>query len=125
MKANELRLGNLINTQNGVEEICTIYIGSFITETCSSFEYCEPIPLTEEWLLKFGFKKIGTNDFYDDLYHFGNGTHNGFYFSLSGVAVVGWNDYYDHHQEVGDCQYVHQLQNLYFALTGEELTIKD
>ena len=23
------------------------------------------------------------------------------------------------------CEYVHQLQNLYFALTGEELTIKE
>ena len=70
----------------------------------------EPIPLTEEWLLKFGFKSksYGYGDSEWKQWNNGKITLNGFRETLSGV----------------DCEYIHQLQNLYFALTGEELEIK-
>jgi len=67
----------------------------------------QPIPLTEEWLLKFGFDDLGT-------YGYGRGNfhiclhENEFYFSINNRKVF--------------IKHVHQLQNLYFALTGEELT---
>jgi hypothetical protein len=81
-----------------------------------SFEELRPIPLTEEWLLKFGFHEkyksvsnrwnIGSFYLHDNENEFGD---------LSGVFM------YDYFLEVKS---VHQLQNLYKSLTGEELKIK-
>jgi hypothetical protein len=76
----------------------------------------EPIPLTEEWLLKLGIHKIGCDNEGDDL----------FATKLNTPADEVWlnrieGDFYL--QEYGKkIKYVHQLQNLYFALTNEELT---
>ena len=76
-----------------------------------------PIPLTEEWLLKFGFEKQ-----IDDYYYF-----YGYYASFDADLPMWFG-------QEGCCQketikenikYVHQLQNLYSALTGEELTITE
>ena len=78
----------------------------------------EPIPLTEEWLERFGFsvrKSLGFEAYdLDDTYTiYYNTTATPYGFELSfGV---------DFEIEI---KHVHQLQNLYFALTGEELTIK-
>ena len=73
------------------------------------------IPLTEEWLLKFGFEL----DIEDD------GCQKGKYkvsVSDEGCLFFIYIGYY--HEEIAEFKYVHQLQNLYFALTGEELQIK-
>lgn len=72
----------------------------------------EPIPLTEECLLRFGFKN----------------EHNPIYFYIDGFYIEYKNDEFS--TEVGECSFlvletVHQLQNLYFALTGEELLINE
>jgi len=79
---------------------------------CTLFlENIEPIPLTEEWLLKFGFEiKQG---------RFGNeywGKIN--LYTSSDKKIVFCFDGY-----LKGIKYVHQLQNLYFALTGNELTL--
>lgn len=66
------------------------------------------IPLTEEWLIKFGFER------WNDVYNF--------YHKLNGVEIENGNIYVGHGNEI---KYVHQLQNLYFALTGEELNKQD
>lgn len=78
----------------------------------------KPIPLTEEWLLKFKF----------GLYPWGYV----FYINEEfGVLIrVSRKPELSFWLEVGNglrsyIKYVHQLQNLYFALTGEELTRKD
>lgn len=85
-----------------------------------------PIPLTEEILLKFEFEFRNNN------------THYGWYLSVSQYRVLSWchskeislefdtDDYY-YNNTLFDfhCEYVHQLQNFYFALTGEELTFKN
>lgn len=75
----------------------------------------EPIPLTEEWLEKFGFEK---NE--NGLYKLFNQSEvpillNG---DLNGWTCDGINF------SINNTQYVHQLQNLYFALTNEELKLK-
>jgi hypothetical protein len=77
-----------------------------------------PIPLTEEWLEKFGF-----NSKYKSvhmLWNLGN-----FYINQKSDEDDYGNSipqeqifYYDYTFEI---KYVHQLQNLYYALTGEEL----
>lgn len=74
----------------------------------------KPIPLTEEWLVKFGFEYNGM--WWDSSQE---------YFELDTFKdsyVMGVNSCeYNHGIEIN---HVHQLQNLYFALTGKELTIK-
>jgi len=112
MKANELRIGNLITAryqddyavnQVVVNSVSEIGVNRCYGETEFYIENCEPIPLTEEWLVRFGFK-LGVKG------HFK--THgNNYKFNLYMYNV----NLYKH---------VHQLQNLYFALTGEELEIK-
>ena len=82
----------------------------------------EPIPLIEEWLDKFGFgskyKSVHTHWNYC-----GFGIEQ-----KSDVADDGGElpteqvFYYDYKYEI---KYVHQLQNLYHALCGKELTIKN
>ena len=66
-------------------------------------EFLRPIPLTKELLLKLGFKKMGEKAF------FCNGVQ--IYFSNNSFEV----------ENFGDVDFVHQLQNLYFVLTGGEL----
>ena len=76
-----------------------------------------PIPLTPEILEKAGFRQMLTDGWYvlrPDLCF--NGWANGFkyYFPYNYLNMMG-----------ADIRvyYLHQLQNLYFALTGQELTI--
>ncbi|WP_131828098.1 hypothetical protein [Elizabethkingia anophelis] len=71
-----------------------------------------PIHLTEEWLVKLGFEKS------DSLSNCTK-TTNGYKFDFAGGEVL-----YLDSVRLKHIKYVHQLQNLYFALTGEELTIK-
>lgn len=72
-----------------------------------------PIPLTEEILLKCGFEKAG-------IYYCMGGNEDG------GI-VLKLNDsmYYPIITSFGiPIKYLHQLQNLHFALTGKELEVK-
>lgn len=119
MKANELRIGNYLMGKQGhvtvteIRENNSVKIhdntSSFYVGTCLL-----PIPLTKEWLLKLGI----IYDEFHDLFQIGgydidcgdNYCH--FYF----------NEYGDWYKEI---KYVHQLQNLYFALTQEELTTNE
>ena len=117
MKANELRIGNLVYFEY---QVVDINIGDFhIIEKESKF--FKPIPLTEEWLLKFGFEdskivcgeyimQVSVNSFSGTL------TKDASWF----ISIV----HVSAHQTITVVkQYVHQLQNLYFALTGKELSI--
>lgn len=81
----------------------------------------EPIPLTEEILLKAGFKNdsyanfsIKVADYAHLVYSFKEYTC----ITLSEFVTVA-----DHDLNV-KCEYVHQIQNLYFALTGTEIDIE-
>ena len=79
--------------------------------------YFEPIPLTEDWLIKFGFRKKERK--MDKSHNFDLNISKHYVVRVSGGEIylpyIGWTGK----------MYVHQLQNLYFALTGEELTIKE
>jgi len=71
-----------------------------------SVKAIKPIPLTEEWLTKFGFKK-------DDGFFNKDGVWLTPDFGLDGINPFK------------PIKYVHQLQNLFFAITGEELTLEN
>jgi len=140
MKANELKINNWINYNS-----CNFKINSiihpepFIGENYShkwlialdnncltvTLDKIKPIPLTEEWLIKLGFNQNKKNNgtFNKDLFKFHtqrpNHKNKGFilcteiYWCQKRVIVSG------------GVKYLHQLQNLYFALTQKELTFKN
>jgi uncharacterized protein YmfQ (DUF2313 family) len=119
MTAKEFRIGNLIQwlstgTIETVMDIVT-YKGRVDRINNVSIHDCMPIPLTEEWLLKFGFERI-----YDckTCYKLEFDDIRTLEF-LNTELFCYLNDY-----KVSHLKFVHQLQNLYFALTGNELTIK-
>jgi hypothetical protein len=120
MKATELRIGNWVDQPNeGVAKVTSILNNLQIrTETGYVDKYCKSIPLTEEWLLKFGFK-INRQTKEDNNIWRCNWTEG--YFEVE--QIIGFF-LWDNHCYGTEIKYVHQLQNLYFALTGEELDIK-
>lgn len=117
MEAKELRLGNYLNYRDKERILIVSNLGSFRFETVchntgiiygsdDASEY-NGIPLTEEWLLKFGFEKK-TSSFVIYPVSIKKQTKDAFFYTPASLHL----------------EYVHQLQNLYFALTGEELSIK-
>ena len=127
IKAEELRLGNLVYDTSG--KVNTINLDAFkYLLSYGGTDICQvkPIPLTEEWLLKFGFEFKNTPREYGWLKSVLNREicwcHSK---EISLEFKSGQYDEYTNTLLDIDCQYVHQLQNLYFALTGEELKIND
>lgn len=118
MKANELRIGNWVEQPNdGVTRVTAILNDLQIkTETGYIDKYCRPIPLTEEWLLKFGFEKADEIYFIEfDVYSMTIKEYE------KGKYILNPETHFNY----VDIEYVHQLQNLYFALTGQELELKE
>lgn len=118
MNASELRIGNWIH--NNVEPFQIqakdlIFLLAFDNE-----HYANPIPLNKEWVLNFGFSKMRGDNYTINK--------DGFIFGVGKLDKpcdeYGWCFiYYNTDQLSNFFQYVHQLQNLYYALTGGELTI--
>ena len=113
MKASELRIGNSIMQDDDLVFVTTWRL-KLIED--KSLDY-KPIPLTEEWLLKFGMgiESVLCITCVDVLL-----TIEYKYNHTTKTMVI-----HIHDKPLIHVRYVHQLQNLYFALTGEELTIKD
>ena len=125
MKANELRIGNLVKWYD-VSKVLELHseknkFDNVYIECEESFEWTEynklePIPLTEEWLLKFGFFIIEINgkfeatlpNFRYNIYW--NKYTDGFLFCDGETVLINFN-------------YVHELQNLVFVLGQRELTV--
>ena len=123
MKANELRIENyVLDDHNG---ICQVKIIDVINDSYGLVKYksticlrynltqINPIPLTKEWLLKAGFV-------------FGMLTDEGLFYSKNGITILITHDGKKFFLYGKDkiIKYVHQLQNLYFDKTDEELEIK-
>ena len=125
LQSKELRIGNYVNSNvNGISKIEQAgsslnkdYIGSVSLHGHHWTNSCFPIPITVSWLIKFGFEKEADGDSYDYFLEIGA---NCFYCywstdgSLDHIYLEGFDV---------EIKHVHQLQNLYFALTGEELTL--
>ena len=137
MEANELRIGNFLYGKE-IERVKAIGIEGYVwfdEERNLSVELCQPIPLTEEWLLKFGFKAWDNKEtiyaLERDIDKYNN-TCFRFWFQSDKLIfdyiqneVHPTESFFDDKNIIRlDIQHVHQLQNLYFALTGVELTFK-
>lgn len=139
LQPNELKIGNLVYFNNNHKEIGIVtgivtYISGHTNINLNhrrdiSYSYNElnPIELTEEWITKFGFQFVEKA-----VYN----TYNGYV--KDNIYVI--NEVYQFSRRVlkpaihenfweDTClrclKYVHELQNLYNSLTGEELTIKE
>jgi hypothetical protein len=119
---NELRIGNLVLDnfdRSNPRKLTVITLEDFVAISNRCKDYT-PIPLTEEWLVKCGFVDVnngyratGSEVVYEKK-------------DSEGLKVELWEGsngwtipYYPN-----VFTSVHQLQNLYFALTGEELKTK-
>ena len=122
MKASELRIGNIIKSIGIEYVVCKIDRHGNIkgVEGGTSFNLdgtAQPIALTEEWLLKFGFR-------YQKIYN-NYAVETGNYFNS--VKQDGEEWIYSNDESNACCyelrsiKYVHQLQNIYFALNDREL----
>lgn len=141
MNSKELRIGNFIN--DGTKGRCDVRgitkKGIWITNdhgvaTETAFT---PIPLTENWLVKLSFVKTGSSrvsmDDDTDITHQydidGLPFRGSFHFNIkhnTGSFYFHWTERESNCEECVTTKiyYVHQLQNLYFALTGQGLTLK-
>lgn len=117
MEANELRIGNYIMHHESTLRVTGIdehYFSHNEIDGCTRdiLYEAKQIELTEEWLFKFGFKKLPKeNSREKDKY------------SKSFVEISNESNGLWAYQNTTYFFWVHNLQNLYFALTGEELTI--
>jgi len=123
MNANELRIGNYVKFGKLFKKVVEIAEEGFYildkdgTTLKNTWADLQPIPLTEEWLLKFGFVEVK----YDDgIYGF---CKQGFGYINSGQ--IRWSCERIIFNDDKHLLYIHQLQNFYFALTGEELVVSD
>jgi hypothetical protein len=136
MKATELRIGNLVsyrgesdcivsNLGNSFEALRMIG-GNLQPYGSDDIREFKPIPLTEEWLLKFGFERYGSIESgwfkrdYTEIYQDTRIQIN----VKSGSLTVE-----DAHAGIPVyisvmVKEVNLLQNLIFALTGEELEVQ-
>jgi len=127
IQATELRIGNWFISHETepektiyyqVEEICRYSKSTslgvrFRNNSCWTSDP-EPIELTEEWFVKFGFEKETTEDC-DWWYLEVDNKSIGFAF-----INEFWEQYYGGYP----LEYVHELQNRVKSWTGKELTIK-
>jgi hypothetical protein len=148
MEAKDLRLGNWILEDDGIlckitgftpfdhstrcdeEEGCLLLIDLYQADgsiskgwECDSNEV-KPIELSEEWLLKFGFEK---KQIREDLKH-KMGDYAYLHPDIKFYSLIEDKDGYmlsKFETYICDIKYVHEFQNVIFALTGEELTINE
>ncbi len=120
MKAQELRIGNFIQCGLGSHEMVVDVLCDSINTIGGTHLYDDisPIPLTPEILIDCGFKNV-----------------QGSYYMKVGELMLAldkvwwWTNAWEADEEFGfnalaayrEITYLHQLQNLYFCLTGQEL----
>jgi len=121
MNANEFRIGNI--TDKGT--VVTFYESGIHVGygKCFKFSEVNGIELTPEWLIKLGFEKSSYINSEFSL-------HEKECFCLtfnennSGGISISAGDYAEDGSLLSHIKYVHQIQNLYFALTNKELKLQ-
>lgn len=133
----DLRVGNLLKHGEKivtVKEIGDDGINFIWAHEMSGWDYdyvnLFPIELTPEWLEKCGFDKEKSNDTEErDVWTIQVANNTSLYYDpeLTGkewYLSLEWNNNHWQNEFWANPKYIHQVQNLFYALTGEELTIK-
>lgn len=128
MKAKNLRIGNWVKDEHGIAQyIYRLWVGGAeLAEDekgSDDFDYTEDeifgIPITEDWLIKFGFKDISNRvekRFIKDNFN---------WYSSSNEVVVELDNGINGYDLWTGCKHIHELQNLFFAITGTELDFEN
>lgn len=126
VKANELRIDNLFLLEKKVVSILEIsqdeiWSKEIIRNTRLGLCLChleelEPIPLTEEWILKAGFKKRKLEGYEVHFMY----EHPKLHSCITAIYNADFSMSLDN--VARGIKYIHNLQNLFFAITGEELS---
>jgi hypothetical protein len=130
MDIKEFRIGNLIfDRGNKVLKIDSIqwigegyhkiemqqYIGKMLVHPLTEYnDYLKPIPLTDEWLSNLGFEYEPSD------------SGNDFWQNTKGLTIyksIIEGYFCDILFDYTEINYVHELQNLHFALTKTELVV--
>lgn len=115
LQKTEVRIGNYFifvdsfdcRENNDINQISE----SDFEEDSNSWDRKLPLKLTDNLLLKNGFSQYGT--IFESEGISLTKRENGYCLSEGSEYLIG-----------NDFEFVHQLQNLYFVLTGNELTLK-
>lgn len=121
-QVNEMRIGNIMLDEEHnivkVERINSDRIHEYVMVSQNNGKIYPSnvykIPITEEWLKKFGYIKDNETDYR--------------WFLLDGSIAFDLDDYrvrISDSWEFEKKMYVSDMQNLFFALTGEELSIEN
>lgn len=146
MNAKELRIGNLIKIENelywptlkdiplmvnSISAISNVDIENKFSIGCEHInkitnayyqnyhqfaEYIQPIPLTEEWLLKLNvdIEKVNNYIFIIDRFRLSWNKTYKFWYVMDKTSLC----------YITKVEYIHEWQNTYYVLNGTELTIK-
>jgi len=128
---NELRIGNLIfGISDRVEIVCGVLEKTVKTRLpkvskifSSKYQDVTGIPITEEWLVKLGLEERyarGEWSWSKCTEGFLWGSYTEIRNTKNSKAIEG----YVYHGDYPEIIYVHQLQNIYFSLTHQELKLK-
>jgi hypothetical protein len=122
IQEHELRIGNLVlipynksNKKEGFYQARIEKIGEF--GSYIKPEDYEPILLTEEWLLKFGFKKTEWDNSNSYSLKTDEDDYSIVIYSNGNVEIEGIF--------IRKLDYIHELQNFYWGLKSKELTLKE
>jgi len=127
IKANEIRVNNMIQYNDYIAVVTNINkstvridIDNELEDLFIDYESASSIPLTEEWLLKLGFylndngePEIKTNEDYALSISI----------NCAPYKYTAWHvlERESKYYMMAEVKFVHQVQNLFYCLTGEEL----
>ena len=127
IKANELRVGNIVKINTGVDIIGVATVDCIeanpdrisVKETPPLWGYLDPseivpIELSYAWVEKLGFDNNCIIE--NDKWKFTAMFYDGWWISYKEKEGYGCSDC-----QIRGFYYVHEFQNLFFSLTGEEL----
>ncbi|MGL5260813.1 MAG: hypothetical protein ACRC9P_00315, partial [Bacteroides sp.] len=116
MKVNELRIGNWVMGYNDPFKWSLEHF-DLLKQADLDEIIKAPIPLTEEVLLKCGFRKVPKALYIDDFSELRAAT-------TYKKGFIIWNadtiKFWVGNSVIDNIKHLHELQNLYFAITGEE-----
>ena len=137
LTAQDIRVGNYLLVGGEIREVYSVskYRITFLVPSAAkvksirwfAFDDIKPIPITEEWLINFGFKSDGYKKEFIGKDFRSNGMTLDFVLSKP-LTKGEWNEFYTYNLEsyrYKNIENIHQLQNLYWDLTNEELKLKD
>ena len=118
MKVGDLRIGNWV-MGNKPFQLTFNDFGRIHAHLMATGQMrFEPIPLTEDWLVRFGYNREADRDGYD-YWH----KDSDYHIWVRGRNFTFYNDqlspFYGH-----TIEFVHQIQNLFQSLEGKELELK-